>query len=328
MKIQANALKGNSFEGETRENSDDIHGINERLRRAHPDPDAWRCDPEIQPDAHARGNSAEQIGKAGKGKAHFDARFTFTSAAALEYVLDEINLIEDLLPAGGLVAFYGPPGCGKSFGAINVAVHLGAGIPFAGKRVERAHVIYIVAEGGRRFRNRVKRAIEKMDVEPEDVALELIHTAPNFGRNADDAKYLVQAIKAQRNPAFADLPLVVIVDTLSRTMGGAKENDEGIGMFVANCGHIEEQLGGLVIAIHHTGKDEAQGMRGWSGMHAACDCEWLFAETDKGHSVTIKKFRDEPTNLTWDFTLEQVEIGRNRFRQAGDDVHREHRHRT
>jgi hypothetical protein len=285
-------------------------------------PDAWRRDTEYEQPAQAsvvpfstlgataRADCAEPSGK-GAGK--FDPRFTFTSAAALEYVLDEINLIQDLLPASGLAAFYGPPGCGKSFGAIDVAIHLGAGIPFASKRTERAHVIYIVAEGGRRFRNRVKRAMEKVGVEPENVALDLIHAAPNLGLGPDDAGELILAIKAQQNTDFADLPLVVIVDTLSRTMGGAKEDDAGIGMFVANCGHIEKELHGLVIAIHHTGKDEAQGMRGWSGMHAACDCEWLFAETDKGHSVTIKKFRDEPSKITWDFTLEQVEIGRNRY---------------
>ena len=52
-------------------------------------------------------------------------------------------------------------------------------------------------------------------------------------------------------------------------------------------------------------------MRGHSGLHAACDCEWLFSKTDKGHSILVVKFRDEACNLTWDFTLPQIEIGRD-----------------
>ena len=96
-------------------------------------------------------------------------------------------------------------------------------------------------------------------------------------------------------------------------MGGAPENDEGIGAFITNCGLIEKEFGGLVIAVHHTGKDPEKGLRGHSSLHGATDCEWFFSETDKGRSIQLAKFKDADDELAWEFTLEQIEIGRNRY---------------
>ena len=112
----------------------------------------------------------------------FDPRFKFTPAASLEYVLDDISLVQDLLPLKRVAAFYGAPGCGKSFGAIDLSICLGAGIPYAGKRIERAYAIYIVAEGGRRLPQPCQSCDGEARHQTRDVALELIHAAPNLGK--------------------------------------------------------------------------------------------------------------------------------------------------
>jgi len=266
-------------------------------------------------DFAAEADNARRTELNGRARAEaFDPRFKFTSAAALEYVLDDIFLVDDLLPSEGLAAFYGAPGCGKSFGSIDLSVCLGAGIPYAGKHTEQAYVIYVAAEGGKLFDNRVKAAIGQRGLKQKDVALEVIHAAPNLGKGDKDAKALIQAIKAQLNPAFAHLPFVVVIDTLARTMGGAPENDEGIGAFITNCGIIEKEFGGLVIAVHYTGKDPEKGLRGHSSLHGATDCEWFFSETDKGRSIQIAKFKDADEDIAWDFTLKQIEVGRSKKR--------------
>ena len=105
--------------------------------------------------------------------------------------------------------------------------------------------------------------------------------------NADDINELVLAIKA------AGSGDVVVLDTLSRATPGSDENDsKAMGQIVAASKVLQECIGGLVLLIHHTGKDASKGMRGHSSLHAALDCaievrrngdhrEWLVAKSGR-----------------------------------------------
>ena len=251
-----------------------------------------------------------------KAKA-FDPRFKFLHIDDVEPVLDELYLIQGLMPASGLMIVYGAPSCGKSFLVTNAALHVAAGLEYAGRRVEKAHVIYIVAEGGRPFRNRIHEAKKRLGIKRGDASFNIIEVVPNLGTASGDAEALIVAVKEQLPDD--GLPILVVVDTVSRTLAGAKENsDEGMGVFVSNCGKLSDELGrGLVIGIHHKGKSEAAGMRGWSGLHGACDAEWEVDENDTGKSVQLVKLKDGQDKLTWTFALESVEVGENRY---GDPV--------
>lgn len=96
-------------------------------------------------------------------------------------------------------------------------------------------------------------------------------------------------------------------------MAGANENShEGMGVFVDNCGIISAELrGALVIGVHHTGKMEAAGMRGWSGLDGACDAEWEVRSDGTEKTVRLAKLKDGDDNLEWGFALEIVEVGKN-----------------
>jgi hypothetical protein len=103
-------------------------------------------------------------------------------------------------------------------------------------------------------------------------------------------------------------------------MHGADENNsQGMGAFIANAESIAQKFGCLVIAVHHVGKDETRGMRGWSGLHAACDCEWEVTKgTEEGsYSVTLQKVREGLGGLSWTFNLPIVVVGRD---EDGDEV--------
>ncbi len=252
-------------------------------------------------------------------RAHFDAeaskpngvaaknfKFQLVSYADIPELTIGQWTIKRLLPARGLAVVYGPPSCGKSFLVLDAVLHIAAGIEYVGQAVRQLRVVYIVAEGQGSFGSRVKAAGKALGL-PRDARFHLIAVAPDLGRANGDAARLIEEVKAQLRDKT---PSVVVIDTLSQTMCGADENGPGMGAFIVNAGVIAEALDCLVIAVHHTGKDEARGMRGWSGLHGAADAEWEVAKGEDGrHTVCVPKMKDGQDGWAWSFRLPQVEIG-------------------
>jgi hypothetical protein len=87
--------------------------------------------------------------------------------------------------------------------------------------------------------------------------------------NADDLNDFVDGLKVANWRGG-----VLLLDTLSAAFPGIKENDsDGMGFVIAAAKHIAAELACLVIIVHHTGKDEGRGARGWSGLKGAVDVE-------------------------------------------------------
>jgi RecA-family ATPase len=98
--------------------------------------------------------------------------------------------------------------------------------------------------------------------------MQFIANAPNLMEVAD-VKTLIRKIKEA-----GEFDLIVI-DTLAQVMPGGNENSgEDMGRVMGRCLEITRQTGAMVGAVHHSGKDETRGARGWSGLRAACDFEF------------------------------------------------------
>lgn len=225
--------------------------------------------------------------------------------------------IKGLLPSHGLAAIYGPPGCGKSFVALDASLHMAAGMIWSGRKVKPAGVVYIAAEGGTGVRKRAVAAMSKRNI-PSDAPFLLVTTAPNLGTVDGDAKRLVADIREQC--AEQDLkPGVVVLDTLARTIPGADESSsKDMGVFVENADRIARELGCVVVVVHHTGKSVERGMRGSSALHGATDCEWeISADQEGSRTIRIAKMKDGEDGLSWMFRLPVVEVGND---EDGDPV--------
>jgi len=245
-----------------------------------------------------------------------EPRFTLESFASIEPVLSGSWIIKGLLPSSGLAVLYGEPGCGKSFLALDVALHVASGRPWAGKRVNQAGVVYIAAEGAGGFRKRVVAARQHYDL-PADTPFALIVTPPNLGSEVGDAGALIDAIRRQSD-AIGFRPGLVIIDTLARSMEGADESSSrDRGLFVANAGRIERELGVLVLAVHHSGKDVDRGMRGSSALHGATSAEWEVASDGVAPMLRVAKMKDGEGGPTLMFQMFQVEVGQD---EDGDPV--------
>ncbi len=223
-------------------------------------------------------------------------------------------LVKGWLDHGAFSVVFGESNVGKSFLALDMGLHVAAGLPWHGSRIKSGTVVYIASEGGTGFLNRVA-AIQK---ERPDLT------------NAANGKFFILPITvdlcaSNDGPEIMALikeltgsPALVIVDTLARSMGAGDENTSSdMGSFIGNIDAIRDRTGAHVMAIHHTGKDVSRGARGHSSLRGAVDTEITLTKEDGVIQAEAVKQRDMHTGSVFSYQLIQVELGHD---QDGDAV--------
>lgn len=228
------------------------------------------------------------------------------SLGAIEPVLTSNYMVKGWLDRNCLSMLYGPSNAGKTFVALDMAMHIAAGEPWRGLRVNGGPVLYIAAEGGAGIRNRLA-AIKLDKPDMADAPFTLLPTGLDLHGSTDAVA--VCEIMPGNNPAL------VVIDTLARSMGAGDENTaKDAAMFVRNCDVIREATGAHVMVIHHTGKDEDRGARGSSALRAAVDNE--IQVTANGEIISQKQRDQEPPKPLY-FKLRSVVLGVD---EDGDEV--------
>lgn len=212
-------------------------------------------------------------------------------------------LVKDTIPDAELVMVYGASGSGKSFVMIDLTMAIARGVAWFGRKVRQAPVVYVCAEGAGGFGKRLKAYAIAQGLDLKDTPFWVIEAAPNLLK-ADDLKALVAAIKPFR-------PGVVVMDTLARMTAGANENaGEDMGLAIDNCSKITQATGARVFLVHHTGKDESRGARGWSGLRGASDAEFEIVRNKEANKRWIEttKEKDTADEGRIGFKLDQVVV--------------------
>lgn len=208
--------------------------------------------------------------------------------------------VKGVLPAVGLAAIFGPSTAGKSFLALDLAASIALGNSWFGHRVKQAPVIYVVLEGEGGFARRIK-AWEQYNQHPLPCCLQFVTEQP-FQLNL---RAHVEAL-AKGIPKGA----VVIIDTLNRSAPDADENtSKDMGMILSGCKLLQTLTQGLVILIHHTGKDETKGLRGHSSLIAAVDASIEVKRNDNVRSWTMAKVKDGADSDEFGFRLTIEDLG-------------------
>ena len=103
---------------------------------------------------------------------------------------------------------------------------------------------------------------------------------------------------------------IVVIDTLAQVSAGANENSaEDMGMVLKRCQNIQKETGALVLLIHHSGKDDSKGARGWSGLRAAMDTVIKISSKASHKIAAIDKQKDGDDSFKVNFHLKQFELG-------------------
>ena len=173
--------------------------------------------------------------------------------------------IKGVLPETGLASIYGPPKSGKSFLVMDAICAVTEGRPWFGHRTKPCPVVYVALEGqagvGQRWQayRTVKGEAGKERLRFVEVPISLLLV--------DDIADLVEVIKSQGMDTG-----IVVIDTLIRAAPGADENSPvDMGKIIAGADSLQRALGGLVLLIHHSGKDVSRGLRGHSSLYGALD---------------------------------------------------------
>jgi putative DNA primase/helicase len=169
-------------------------------------------------------------------------------------------------------------------------------------RVKNAPVLYIALEGEAGIAQRKK-------------AYEMQH-----GRLSSGFRFMLQSLDIRLPAHRAELVRairlagwaggVVCLDTLNRAAPGMDENDSrSMGEVISAAKAIQAELGGLVLVVHHTGKDATKGLRGHSSLHAALDCAIEVSREGDQRQWSVHKSKEGEDGEAHPFRLEVVEIG-------------------
>lgn len=229
--------------------------------------------------------------------------------------LADAYLVKGVLAQGAMAVIYGPSNAGKTFWAMDIVFHIAIGAPWRGRRVRQASVLYLAAEGGRATLNRI--AAIKQETGICDVPFALRRAGMDLLRAEADLQ-LIYDLAVEVQSQRKDMPLVIVIDTLSRVMAGGDENSAmDMTALIRNIDKIRELTGAAIILVHHTGKDAARGARGHSSLRAATDTEIEVQNEDGNRAAVVTKQRDYAGGETFAFSLKSVTLGHD---QDGDAV--------
>jgi len=227
------------------------------------------------------------------------------------------ELVENLICLDSIAMVYGSSNSGKTFFALEMAHAVSSGIPFLGRKTESGFVVYIACESPGSVESRLQVIRDHYSVDLANLAI--VRAPVNFHTNPKEVERVTRAIKLMEQQKKERCKLLII-DTLARISAGANENSgDEMGPIFEMFDRLRHSTHAAITIIHHSGKDEARGSRGWSGMRAHIDTE---IEIKKGkslgkeslHSAEVTKQRDLGSNGDkLFFKLKVVEIGITKF---------------
>ena len=207
------------------------------------------------------------------------------------YKLPKVEwLIDGIIPKDANIILYGYPGSGKSFIALDMALHVAYGKKWHNLKCHKPGiVIYILGEGLNGFPERVKSWHKLYEQE---------HNAPFYimGLNGipfykeDKMEELIKSLNILREKHKLPISMIVI-DTISKAAIGLEENSSaGMSLFLNGYDQLRIKFGSTLLFVHHCGKDPNKGMRGSSALLGNVDT-----------TISIEKIknnnRDNPFNV-------------------------------
>lgn len=176
-----------------------------------------------------------------------------------------------------------------------------------GRKTKAATVVYVALEGEAGLKNRLAAWEKKRG-----------------GLAPAELRVVIQPFKLTEYRDITDLASVIpegsvtIIDTLNRAAPTADENSsKDMGEILEASKALCARTNGLVILVHHTGKEVGKGARGHSSFFAALDGAIEVTRTTVGRAWNVAKSKDGEDGNNTPFRLEVHDLGED---ADGDSV--------
>ena len=224
--------------------------------------------------------------------------FRFVDRAGMDFIAPPQWIVRDFLADDSYALLYGKWGSFKTFVALDMALSVACGFPSkpTWDITMAGPVLFAIGEGRSAFTKRVRgwEMLHHGGARVENFVLADPVPTTSVSEEALEA-FIGEALR--RHP---DGYRAIFIDTLGRAMEGADENSQrDASAMTALAYRLRHDLGGSVLAVHHSGKDEARGVRGSSVIGADADTIVRSARRGKDRLVTLHmtKQKDAPE---WD----------------------------
>jgi KaiC/GvpD/RAD55 family RecA-like ATPase len=194
-------------------------------------------------------------------------------------------LFDDVLAKGRAHSIYAKHGTGKSL----FAVYMAAQIAASGKAVVQ-YLDYEMTEAD---------LFERLDdmgygtgTDFSRLRYAMLPSLPPLD-TAVGAAALMGAVDALQEE-FPDVPVVTILDTMSRAVRGEENDADTFRAFYSHTGIRLKQRGVTWVRLDHAGKDKDQGQRGSSSKGDDVDVVWRLETSENG--IVLKR---EKTRMAW-----------------------------
>ncbi len=239
-------------------------------------------------------------------------RYRLLDAAAVGRLPRFEWLIKGVFPMQGICAIYGASSSAKSFLGLSCALAVASGTEWFGYRVAHGFVVYVALEGEAGFQVRIAALQTTLGQPIPDTFRLVINQSLNLAAQGDVAD-LAAAITA-----ICDRSPVVFIDTFNRAAAGLDENSsKDMGSILQGVKALQSLTGGVVIVVHHTGKDTTKGLRGHSSLFAALDGAIEVSRDGSNRAFRIAKSKDGSDGAERSFRLQVVSLG---IDDDGDEI--------
>jgi hypothetical protein len=211
-------------------------------------------------------------------------------------------LVDGVLEQHGFAMLYGDAGIGKSFICLDMAFCVAMDLPWLGRAVKRAKVLYCAAEAAWQFGPRIQ-------------AWKQAHGSAG---TVSDVGLWREPLDLLKGPGLLPALIkrhgisLVFIDTLAASMvGGDEDSAKDIGLVDRSVLQMRN-AGAAVVLVHHSGKKAGSTYRGSSALHAAVDTEIKAQKSGSGLVLRCGKQRNAPEFAPIPLQLRSVSLPNGR----------------
>lgn len=217
-------------------------------------------------------------------------------------------LVRTVFECACLALWYGNAASSKTWVMLSMAMAIASGRDWMGSPVRQGAVFILAGEGNRGLRRRIAGIAKHSGLDLSNVPLFVSDRAAALSADASVAEVIAGVQRLIEETGC--MPVLVVVDTLSRNFGDGDENSTpDMAKFVRGLDWIKEELGATVLLIHHVGHGDKTRARGNSTLVGALDAEYRITRDELGviqfECTKAKDFEQPPPRY---FTLIDVEL--------------------